>query len=95
MDDYACSSSLKKENFRSPNTVPIIDCTYYGPSNPYQSIPPCYSSSTFHKETYSLSSESKFLQVRNYLNDVRCKMLNRLVQRNITGVELIRAFEEA
>ena len=69
------------------NLNELINCTFYQTAHschtvysPYQSI---------------LSSESRFQPMRHYFNDIRCRMLTKLVQRDITGAEFIRAFEQA
>lgn len=63
----------------------MIDCTFY------QTAKACHAIPSFYSSPY----QSNFRQMRNYLNEIRCKMLTRLVQRNITGLELVRAFEQA
>jgi hypothetical protein len=68
----------------------MIDCTFYQTAQSCHAIPSFDSSNTS-----ILSSETSFRQMRNYLNEIRCKMLTRLVKRDVTGLEFVRAFEEA
>ncbi|UJR30698.1 hypothetical protein I4U23_018218 [Adineta vaga] len=65
----------------------ILDCTFY------QTTDTCQTSSYSNRSISS--SDTKFRHLRHYFNDIRCRMLTKLIQRNITGEELIQAFEQA
>ncbi|CAF1510713.1 unnamed protein product [Adineta steineri] len=76
----------------------IIDCTFYQSVDSCHTIPSIYQSNCMIEKYLNqsiLTSETNFRPMRNYLNDIRCKMLTKLVQRNITGLEFIQAFEKA
>ncbi|CAF3633653.1 unnamed protein product [Adineta steineri] len=76
----------------------IIDCTFYQSVDSCHTIPSIYQSNCMIEKYLNqsiLTSETNFRPMRNYLNDIRCRMLTKLVQRNITGLEFIQAFEQA
>ncbi|CAF1189605.1 unnamed protein product [Adineta ricciae] len=41
-----------------------------------------------------LTSDTNFRCLRNYFNDVRCQILTKLVERGVSGEQLIQAFEQ-
>jgi hypothetical protein len=88
--------ALENDDVADYDMTSIIDCTFYKTAKSCHAVPSFYLSPCQSNLNRLIPSfDTPFQQTRNHLHEIRCRILTELSQRDITGVELIRAFEEA
>ena len=77
---------------RDHELISIIDCSFYRTKESCRMMQS--PSSTWNLEQGIQSTDTDFQNLRNHLHRLRCEVSSRLMQEDLTGWQLIRAFDE-